>query len=312
MRNSQGAKKILVIKLGALGDIILAMEAFHAIRAKHAEEHITLLTRKPFVKLASQMPWFNEVLVDASPKFYQIGKILKFRKVLREGGYTRVYDLQGNDRSGFYFKLMGRGQPEWCGTVKGCSHRRHDHRRDPVQATERMLRFLESVDVSRAGAPELGWLTGDVDGLGLPEKYVVLVPGCAPQHPHKRWPAEHFAKLAGMLEEKGIGAVALGTSVDAEVIEEIREICPSVVSLAGKTDIGQLAEVAKRAEGAVGNDTGPIHIAAVAGAPTLSLMSGRSDPKRMTPRGPDVGFLQKEDLNDLSPAEVMESLRMRK
>jgi ADP-heptose:LPS heptosyltransferase len=304
--------KILVIKLGALGDIILAMEAFHAVREKHPEAHITLLTRKPFVKLTSQMPWFDEVVVDANPKFHQIGKMLKFRKTLRERDFTRVYDLQGNDRSGLYFKLMAPGQPEWCGTAKGCSHQRHDHRKDPVPATERMLRFLESVDVPRAGAPELSWLTGDVDGLGLPGKYVMLIPGCAPQHPHKRWPAEHFAKLAGMLAQQGIGAVAVGTAVDVEVIEEIRAICPGVVSIAGKTDIGQLAEVAKRAEGAVGNDTGPIHIAAVAGAPTLSLMSGKSDPLRMTPRGPDVGFLQKDDLKDLSPEEVMKSLRLRK
>ncbi|MEP2775466.1 MAG: glycosyltransferase family 9 protein [Luteolibacter sp.] len=309
---NNGQEKILVIKLGALGDIILAMEAFHAVRAKHPAAHISLLTREPFVKLTSQMPWFDEVVVDTKPKFHQIGKILIFRKMLRGGDYTRVYDLQGNDRSGFYFKLMGPGQPEWCGTVNGCSHRRHDHRKDPVPATERMLRFLESVDVPRAGAPELGWLSGSVEGLGLPEKFVVLIPGCAPQHPHKRWPAEHFAKLAELLAEKGIGSVALGTAVDGAVIEQIRALAPGVVSLAGKTDIGQLAEVARRSEGAVGNDTGPVHIAAVAGAPTLSLMSGKSDPLRMTPRGPDVGFLQKEDLKDLSPEEVMQSLRLRK
>lgn len=309
---SQRAEKILVIKLGALGDIILAMEAFHAVRAAHPAAHIALLTRGAFVSLASQMPWFDEVVVDANPRFYQVGEIWNFRRKLRDAGYQRVYDLQGNDRSGFYFRLMAPGQPEWCGTARGCSHQRHDHRKDPVPATERLLRFLDSVDVPRAGAPELSWLTGDVSELGLPEKYVLLIPGCAPQHPHKRWPVEHFAKLAAMLAEQGIGTVAVGTAVDAEVIGDIREIFPEVVNIAGKTNIGQLAAVAKRAEGAVGNDTGPIHIAAVAGAPTLSLMSGKSDPQRMIPRGPDVSFLQRDDLQDLSPEEVMKSLRLRK
>lgn len=304
-------EKILVIKLGALGDIILAMEAFHAIRTSHPGAHITLLTREPFVKLTSHMPWFDGVVADANPKLWQIGVIVGFRRQLRAAGYTRVYDLQGNDRSGFYFKLMKPDPPEWCGTAKGCSHRRHDHRKDPVPATERLLRFLESVDVPRAGPPELGWLGGPVDGLPLPDRYVILIPGCAPQHPHKRWPAPHFAALARMLAEKGIGTVAVGTGVDAEVIAGIQKHAPSVVSLAGKTDIGQLAEVARRAAGAVGNDTGPIHIAAIVGVPTLSLMSGKSDPLRMIPRGPDVGFLQKEDLADLSPEEVMKSLRLR-
>lgn len=306
------SENILVVKLGALGDIILAMEAFHAVRAKHPDAKITLLTRPQFVFLTKEMPWFDEVLEDMQPKLHQVFKLLKFRKLLRNSQFSKVYDLQGNDRSGLYFKLMAPGQPEWCGTVKGCAHRRHDHRKDPVPATERLLKFLESVDVPRAGEPELSWLSGEVSGLGLPEKFVMLIPGCAPQHPHKRWPARHFAELANALSEKGMGTVAVGTDVDLPAIEEIRKDAPQVVNLAGKTDIGQLAEIARRAEGAVGNDTGPIHIAAIAGAPTLSLMSAKSDPVRMIPRGEDVGFLQRDSLEDLGAEEVLSALRLRK
>lgn len=174
-----------------------------------------------------------------------------------------------------------------------------------------MLRFLESLDVPRAGTADTAWLTGDMAGLALPERYVVLVPGCAPQHPHKRWPAAHYAELSRLLEAQGIATVAVGTAVDQDAIAEIRAAAPMVINLAGKTDIGQLAEVARRAHGVVGNDTGPIHIAAVTGAPTLVMMSGKSDPVRMTPHGPDVGCLQRDSLADLSPAEVMESIRLR-
>jgi ADP-heptose:LPS heptosyltransferase len=304
-------ERILIIKLGALGDVILAMDAFHAIHTRHPAAHISLLTRSPFVSLTKHMPWFDEVICDTSPKLFQFSKWLSLRTTLRSKKFTRVYDLQGNDRSALYFKLIGPNRPEWCGFVKGCSHLRHDHRKDPVPATERMLRFLESVDVPRAGAADLSWLSGSVDALGLPETFIMLVPGCSPQHPHKRWPARHFADLVHLLAIKGIAAVAVGTKVDQDAIEEIRLLAPSLLSLAGKTDIGQVAEVARRALGVVGNDTGPIHIAAITGAPTLVLMSGKSDPVKMIPRGSDVSFLQKDQLADLPATEVLESIRLR-
>jgi HAD superfamily hydrolase (TIGR01662 family) len=308
-------EKILIIKLGALGDIILSLEGFHSIRARHPDSHLTVLTRPQFAPFLSKMPWFDEVLCDPKPKFYQIGKWLSFRKMIRGRHFRRVYDHQCNDRTAFYFKLIGPARPEWCGSVKGCSHRRPDLRRDrhgePMPSTEWMLSFLESVGVPRAGEPNLTWFSGDLSDFHLPEKFVMLVPGCSPQHPHKRWPAAHFAKLVEQLAERGIRTVAVGTKVDQESIDEICSLNPSLVSLAGKTDLGQLAEVSRKALGVVGNDTGPIHIAAMVGAPTLVLMSGKSHPIRMIPRGPDVGFLQREHLVDLTAEDVMPSIRMR-
>ena len=304
-------QRILVIKLGALGDIILTMDAFHAIRAHHPRARLTLLTRPQFVSLTQKMPWFDEVIADPSPKALQIGRWLGLRRMLRNGGFQRVYDLQGNDRTGMYFRLFGKKSGEWCGPAKGCSHQRHDHRRDPVPAAERQLRFLESLDVPRAGRADTTWLTGDITALALPETYVVLIPGCAPQHPHKRWPAAHFEELANQLKTRGIATAAVGTAVDQEAIAEIRTTAPHVIDLAGKTDIGQLAEVARQSAGVVGNDTGPIHIAAITGAPTLVVMSGKSDPVRMTPHGPDVGHLQRDSLADLPPADVLDAIRLR-
>jgi ADP-heptose:LPS heptosyltransferase len=305
------AERILIIKLGALGDIMLSFEAFHAIRAAHPNAHITLLTRRPFVALAAQMPWFDAVIEDLAPKFYQVPQVLRFRKILRRERFTRVYDLQTNDRSEFYFKMIGPARPEWCGIVKGCSHRRHDHRLDPVPAAERLLRFLESVAVPRAGAADSSWLTGDIAGFSLPARFLAIVPGCAPQHPHKRWSAAHYAELANALAARSLAVVALGTAVDLAAIEEIQALAPGVINLAGKTSIGQVAEICRQAQGVVGNDTGPTHVAGMVGAPTLVAMSGKSDPLRMLPRGPDVGWVQRETLAELPTKIVLEALRLR-
>ncbi|MCX6877014.1 MAG: glycosyltransferase family 9 protein [Verrucomicrobia bacterium] len=305
------SRNILVIKLGALGDIILAMEAFQAIRRRHANDSITLLTRQPFVSLTEAMPWFDRVWADPAPKLLQVRQWLAFRQQLRGGNFRRVYDLQCNDRAGFYFRLLGPGRPEWCGVARGCSHPRPDFGGEKLPVTERLLRMIEAAGVPRAGAADLTWLDGSLAGFSLPERFVLLVPGCAPQHPYKRWPAAHFAGLVEQLAGQGLAAVAIGTAVDIDAIAEIQALAPAVINLAGQTDLGQVAALARRAEAVVGNDTGPVHITGMVGAPTLVLMSRVTDPVRMLPRGPAVGWLKMDTLADLTADEVFKAIRLR-
>ena len=115
-------EKILVIKLGALGDFIQALGPMKAIRNQHPEADITLLTTKPFVKFAEQSNYFNSIIIDERPKFYQIQKWNWLRNKFNKEKFTRVYDLQNNDRTGFYFNLFSP-KPEWVGIAKGASHR---------------------------------------------------------------------------------------------------------------------------------------------------------------------------------------------
>lgn len=309
MNLASAPPRILVIKLGALGDIIISAEAFQSIRRHHPDAHITILTRKPFESIVRKMPWFDEVMVDTSPKFHRIGKLLALRRQLRNARFDRVYDLQTNDRTAIYFHMLRPKPPEWCGIVRGCSHRRHDHRRDPVPSGERLLRFLESLGVPRSDPADLAWFDDPLEGFALPEKFALIVPGCAPQHPVKRWPACQFAALADMLHAKGLAVFAIGTSVDESAIAEIRDISPHVTSLAGKTTVQQIAALARRAQCVVGNDTGPVHITAIAGAPTFVVMSRVTDPIRMLPQGPIVGYLKCKDLADLPAVDVFASLR---
>jgi ADP-heptose:LPS heptosyltransferase len=305
------SNSILVIKLGALGDVILAMDAFQAIRQHHANDSITLLTRRPFVALTEKMPWFDAVWTDPAPKFLQVRKWLAFRRRLRGAKFSRVYDLQCNDRAGFYYRLLGPGRPEWCGVARGCSHPRPDFGGQNLPVTERLMRLIAVAGVPRAGAADLTWLDGDISGLQLPARYVMLVPGCAPQHPYKRWPATHFAALVDKLAAHGLASIAVGTAVDHDAIAQIQAHAPAIINLAGLTDIGQLAALARRAEAVVGNDTGPVHITGIVGAPTLVLMSRVTDPVRMLPRGPHVCWLKRDDLADLTADEVFNAIRFR-
>ncbi|MEE8123959.1 MAG: ADP-heptose--LPS heptosyltransferase, partial [Alphaproteobacteria bacterium] len=100
-------RRILVIKLGALGDFVLAMGPFAAIRRRHAEARITLLTTAPLRELAEASGYFDETWVDERPRPWQPAGWLKLARRLIAGGFERVYDLQTSDRSAAYFHMMG-------------------------------------------------------------------------------------------------------------------------------------------------------------------------------------------------------------
>jgi ADP-heptose:LPS heptosyltransferase len=80
-----------------------------------------------------------------------------------------------------------------------------------------------------------------------------------------------------------------------------------VRNLAGETDYAQMAGLAARAALAVGNDTGPSHLIAAAGAPTLVLFSGESDPLLCAPRGRRVEVLQAPRLVELALEPVLQA-----
>ena len=150
-----------------------------------------------------------------------------------------------------------------------------------------------------------------MSALELPERYAVLIPGGSAHRPEKRWPVERWAELAQGLAAGGLTPVVLGGPQEGALARAIAAAEPSTADLTGRTDFVQLAAVGAGAALAVGNDTGPTHLAAAAGAPTLALFSGASDPALCAPRGRDAMFLRRDPLSDLSAADVLEAARSR-
>ncbi|MBI2239229.1 MAG: glycosyltransferase family 9 protein [Magnetospirillum gryphiswaldense] len=297
---------VLVIKLGALGDFVQAFGPFAAIRAHHPDAEITLLTTRPFAEMAVASPWFDHVWLDEKPRLWQLGKVAALRAKLRGGRFTRVYDLQTSDRSGWYFRLMGAGV-EWSGIAKGCSHPHANPRRDFMHTIDRQAEQLAMAGIESVPAPDLSWTEADLSRFGLPRPYALLCPGGAPHRPAKRWPAEYFGQLAQWLVERGITPVLLGTDKEKAEIDKIAAACPQARPLVGQTGFLDILGLGRQALVAVGNDTGPMHLAAASQVPSLVLFSAESDPALCAPRG-RVVILRQDDLADLSPATVMDRI----
>ena len=287
---------VLVIRLGALGDLVQAFDAFHAIRRHHPQDEIVLLTAPEFARFARAMPWFDQVWEDGRGR-----SLLHYLAVgwrLRRGSFTRVYDLQGKPRTRRYRLLSGLRR-HWPLPPAG----------GPVQPNhDRYLAQLAAAGVATAGESyqpaDLGWLDADVRALQPDGRYLLLIPGCSPHLPHKRWPAGRYAELARRLLERRIMPVLIGTDADAEAALQIRIGAPGTASLIGRTSLAQVAALARGALGTVGNDTGPVFLTAAVGCPTLMLMSHHTDPERSAPWGPRATWMKRADLAGLATDEV--------
>jgi ADP-heptose:LPS heptosyltransferase len=296
-------KRILVIRLGALGDFVLSFSAFAAIRAHHPGAMITLLTTEPFALVAVESPWFDRVLIDRRPGWFDLPGLARLRQQLR--GYDFVYDLQTSRRSSRYWWLAGR--PPWSGIARFASHRHTDPRRNSLHTIERQRGQLAVAGIHDVARPDLSWLARH--GPVLPSPYALLIPGSSDAHRGaKRWPPLRYADLARTLAGHGLTPVVCGGAVESPIGALIRRTCPEALDLTGRTTIQELAGLAGRARLAVGGDTGPLHLAAAMGCPVVALFSRFSDPALAAPRGARVAVLQEADLSDLSVERVARAL----
>jgi ADP-heptose:LPS heptosyltransferase len=264
------ARRILVIKLGALGDFFLAQTAFEALRAHHAGDRLTLLTIPALAGLARQSGLFDEVVVDRRRK--KLEDWLAVRRVLRQGRFDRVYDLQGQTRTALYFYLLAPGPwPEWSGPGLLAAHCDYYPGRLFVPAVERHRDQLRHFGVELEPNPRLAWLDTDIARFGLTPRFALLFPGCSPSKPEKRWPAERYGELAKALSARGLQPVVAGGADETPLADAVRRVWPETVDVTGKTSVADLAGLARRAVLAVGNDTGPTHLAASVGTPTVAL-----------------------------------------
>ena len=296
---------ILIVKLGAFGNIVLSLSAFAAIRRHHAGARISVLTSAPYADWLRTFPWFDEVLVDPRPAWWDVRALHRLGRTLAAGRFSRVYDLQTSMRSSRYYRLFpAKHRPDWSGIAYGCSLPDRQPERNGMHDAERQLGQLRQAGITVFPPPDLSWSTGDITRFGLPVNFALLVPGSSPDRLAKRWPAAHYQALAERLGERGIASVILGAGAEKPLAAGI----PGAIDLIGQTSFGDLADLARAARFAVGNDTGPMHLIAAAGCAAVTLFSDDSDPSLCAPSGRWTRVLQSPRLADLPVEAVWQSL----
>jgi ADP-heptose:LPS heptosyltransferase len=306
------ASKILVIKLSALGDFVLALAAMARIRAAHPGAEITLLTTPAFSAFAHACPYFDHVDPGGRPE--GLRGWLALRRRLRAEKFDLVYDLQTSAHSNRIFQLWRPGPPRWSGIAWGCTLPHRNPARDAMHTLERQADQLKEAGVwpdaptgvGTAPPPDVSWTWR---GMAMPDPakaarpIALLAPGGAAHRLDKRWPLHGFAEIAGFLAGHGFEPVVIGGPQETELAQTICGRVPAARDLTGRTDLAGLAVWGAKAALAVGNDTGPMHLIAAAGAPSVVLFSAASDPALAAPRG-KVTVLRADDLATLKTEDV--------
>ncbi len=298
--------KILIIKHGALGDIIQGIDAFASVRAGHPDAHISLLTTAPFASLAKAMPFFDDVLIDARAKPWDILALWRIRKIMR-GDWARIYDFQSSRRTKRYFKSLVRPDVEVVGVHQGASHPIGDM--TGINNRDRMVKTAEIGGCLSIDAPT-DWLDqGRPDGAPT-DTYAVLIPGCSPAKPAKKWAGAGYAACADALVEHGIIPVLAGTTIDRSAGDDVLAHAKhhaQITDLIGRTSLMGLAGLLRDAALVVGNDTGPVFLGARLGRPSLMVMSGHTDPSMSAPYGPKASWIREDDLRNLKAEDVIKA-----
>lgn len=224
-------------------------------------------------------------------------------------GFDMVYDLQTNNRSTFYYYLAGR--PNWNGIAPGCSHPQTNPNRNTMHTLDRVTDQLAAANVTMTKAPDLRYAAQNADDvlkkfMLTPKKFIAVVPGGSAHRPEKRWP--HFAEFITQLKKENQQVALIGGPDEKELLSQLAH-ATGAANLCGETNLRQLIDVLSKAKAAVGNDTGPMHIAAACDVPCTVLFGNASNPDLCAPRSKQTIILQEQDIASISTQAVRDTLK---
>ncbi len=301
LAEESGNQSTLVIKLGALGDMVQAVPLFDVIRQQFGDS-LTLLTTKPFVDFAERTGYFKTIICDDRTS---MKTTLRMLLDLRKMSFKRIIDAQNVDRTNLYRLLLSTRSTQWITT--SCKNRHPYHRYKQLCANQGWS-APSIVDLRRLAEP-----------INLPKSPCVLIVAGASNAKGglKKWPQENYAALCRRLMDKGITPVLIGSNADN--LSQLQTLCAEnyvgltnkTVDLIGQTSLYQLITLGMHAIGAIGNDTGPLLMIAATGCSTLTLFSKVNPPNKggAWPWDDRHRSIYAENLNGLSIDDVWQKMR---
>jgi lipopolysaccharide heptosyltransferase II len=294
-RNWDQAVNILCLRLDNLGDVVMSTPAFKAIKDSQPKSKITLLASPDGAKIAPLIPHVDDVVVYEAPWIKSSQPRLDSKVDVQMVDHLRKQDFDGAviftvySQSPLPAALLCywaeiplrlahcRENPyhlltDWVPDVHPEDNGRHEVRRQldlvkTVGFTPKDERL--SLDVPEGAFEKVASLFDEL-AIDREQPWVVIHPGASA--PSRRYPAENYAQVGRILNQKGCQVVLTGSKGERELIDSLRqEMGGESFSLAGRLGLGELAGVLKIAPLLISNNTGPVHIAAAMGTPIVDI-----------------------------------------
>ena len=310
-------KRILVIKLDHVGDVLLATPVFDNLRQAYPNAELHALAGKWSRVILENQPAVDEVIEYNSPFFCRTEQPTRLLETvqlylrLRREKYELVVELRGDWRT--VCSALLRVAPKQIGRAAlQVANKLGFSRFSGTHETTRNLDVL-----NRAGIPtpvqtptfpvtaeDKKWAADFLAARGVHaaqrgtdpptrEPLIAIHPGSPVAL--KRWRPERYAKLADWLvAQKRAKIIFVGVDAEMPIIAEIQALMrEKSFNIAGKTSLTQLASILQLCQLFIGNDSGPMHLAAAVGIPTIGLY-GPGDPGRFGPVGAQCQTLRQK------------------
>ncbi len=296
-------KKLLLIKLRYLGDVVLCTPLLPPLRQQFPKTKITFLVNPGTAEVLENNPYLDNVWVMPRQSWWQQ---LRFLQRLRAAKFDMVIDLTDGDRSAFLSWITGAPVRLGFNRDHRCRGKLYSQVLPSAYGTMHMVEYHQQALVALGITESLGdpELHADVEAYSQIFDHEKSDVGFSNEHPFalihptaryafKAWPIERFAALADWLGERGVSVGLIGNQAERSLGQQIVNLSlhkPRL--LMGATSLSQLTGLMKQCQLFIGNDAGPMHIAAAAGCPVLALF-GPTDPAVWGPRGHQVQVIYK-------------------
>ena len=309
-------KRIVVVDLLYLGDLLFAHPFFEGLRKLFPEARIDMVANSNFSEIMRVNPNLDQVY--SYNKNWTAVRSYKFARKLKLNNYQLGINIHGNWRTALLLKLISADKSiGYGGRGRGLFLDEEFEKNISSHMIEFYLKFLKQLQDSQLleeyfqdkkirfkdseqAMPSLTVKESynqnaerQLKSIGLDNQFIVLNTGGSWKT--KRWPEKYFAEITDQLAERGYKTLFVGGPSDTERVRYILhkiENNEMVYDLSGKTSLLELAALLKRARLVISGDTGPIHIAAAVGANTVTIF-GPSDEEKYAPRGKGKNILIK-------------------
>jgi ADP-heptose:LPS heptosyltransferase len=299
-------RNLLIFHSGALGDFIVTWPIAMAASRLYAQSRV--------------------IYVTSSEKGALAERLLRVDSTDVEGGWSELFSESPNlsertwkmlDGTHFAMSFVASANDRWSenfAKIAPESHLVHLQTKEPESApprhvTEYLLEQLKPAPALYSATTQmLKWVRENGVGSHIAKKDspIVIHPGSGA--PRKCWPADRFVDLAEKLRSSGRAVRFVLGEVEreqwpAERIDRLR----AVADIAQPKTYAELYDLIAPSRAFVGNDTGPTHLAAICGVPTVAIFG--SDPTRWQPIGPRVSVVRGEAIDAISCDEVFRALQ---
>ena len=309
-------QKILIIKHGSFGDIVLSMCSIFSVKNHFKNSRITILTEKKYNDLFRNVPFIDNIKFDNRSSVFNVISHLKLCNWFYREKFDWVFDLQTSNRTNIYYFIFSLFSDfKWSGIASKCSHPHVNPLRKELHTLERQKDQLEVAGIKNKINLDWSFFKSDISKFNLKNNLFLLVIGGSPHRPQKRWPIKNYISLIKYLNKKKIWPVIIGGESEKKYLDQKILSGLKLKNLVGKTSYFDLAEIARKSKWIVGNDTGPMHLLVQCSNPytkKIVLFGSKSNPKLCAPRGKNVFIIQKNQIDNITLEDVVNYLYKKK